>query len=73
MRYQEIASAAKIAVSCSEEQELLDKAKGEPFAKQDLDERERELARLMVSKGVLDQYLHDQQVFYTTSVPRMTF
>jgi hypothetical protein len=66
MRYQEIASGLRIAVSC-EEQELLDKAKGEPFPKQDLDERDQELARLMVSKGILDQYLHDQQVFYHIS------
>jgi hypothetical protein len=66
MRYQEIASGLRIAVSC-EEQELLDKKKEKAFSKKGLDERELELARLMVSKGILDQYLHDQQVYYHVS------
>lgn len=66
MRYQEIASGLRIAVSC-EEQELIDKADGEPFEKTGLDEREQELARLMVSRGVLDQYQHNDRVFYHVS------
>ena len=66
MRYHEIASGLRLAVSC-EEQELLDKADGEPFDKDTLDEREQELARLMVSRGVLDQYPHDGHVYYHVS------
>lgn len=66
MRYHEIASGLRLAVSC-EEQDLLDKAEGEPFDKDDLDEREQELARLMVSRGVLDHYPHDGHVFYHLS------
>jgi len=66
MRYHEIASGLQIALSC-EEQELIDKAKGEPIDKSTLDEREQELARLMVSRGVLDQYPHNSQVFYHVS------
>jgi len=65
MRYQEIASGLRIALSC-EEQELLDSKKG-PFAKDTLDEREQEVARLMVSHGVLDQYPHEDRVFYHVS------
>jgi hypothetical protein len=66
MRYHEIASGLQIALSC-EEQELLDRNKGGPIVKDTLDEREQELARMMVSRGVLDQYRHDNQVFYHVS------
>jgi hypothetical protein len=66
MRYHEIASGLRMAVSC-EEQELIDKADGEPFEKDTLDERDQELARLMVSRGVLDQYPQDGRVFYHVS------
>lgn len=66
MRYQEIASGLRLAVSC-EEQELIDKMDGEPFEKDALDEREQELVRLMVSRGVLDQYPQDDRVFYHVS------
>jgi hypothetical protein len=66
MRYHEIASGLRIALSC-EEQDLIDRAKGKPLEKNALDEREQELARLMVSRGVLDQYRDDDQVFYHVS------
>lgn len=66
MRYHEIASGLRLAVSC-EEQELLDKAEGEPIEKDALDEREQELARLMVSRGVMDQYPHNGRVYYHLS------
>jgi len=66
MRYHEIASGLRVALSC-EEQEMLDRNHGGPFARDTLDEREQELARLMVSHGVLDQYPHDDQVFYHIS------
>jgi hypothetical protein len=66
MRYHEIASGLRVALSC-EEQDLIDKYAGEPFSKDDLDEREQELARLMVSRGVLDQYPQDHTVYYHPS------
>ena len=65
MRYHEIASGLQVPLSC-EEQELIDQH-GKTMAKDSLDEREREVARLMVSRGVLDQYPHDDQVYYHLS------
>jgi hypothetical protein len=65
MRYHEIASGLRVPLSC-EEQELIDRH-GEPIAKDTLDEREQEVARLMVSRGVLDQYPHDDRVYYHLS------
>jgi hypothetical protein len=67
MRYHEIASGLQVPLSC-EEQELIDRH-GEPIDKDSLDERERELARLMVSRGVLDQYPQDDHVYYHLSTP----
>lgn len=63
MRFHEIASGLRIPLSC-EEQELLDKSEHGLIAKDDLDERDAELARLLVSRGVLDQYPQDNRVFY---------
>jgi hypothetical protein len=62
MRYFEIASGMRLPVS-GEEQELLNMV-GDHLAKDDLDERMEELARLMVSRGVLAQFMKDQQVYY---------
>lgn len=69
MRYWEIASSVRVPVSC-EEQELIDKAKDSPIAKDALDEREQELARLMLSRGVLDHFQQDDRVFYELSSPK---
>jgi hypothetical protein len=55
MRYHEIASGLRLPVS-GEEQELLNKA---PFEIDDLDERDAEVARLMVGRGVLHQTRKD--------------
>lgn len=66
MRYHEIASGLQIPLSC-EEQDLIDRTKGGPFEKDGLGEREQELARQMVSRGVLDQYPQDDRVFYHVS------
>jgi hypothetical protein len=62
MRYYEIASGLRLPVSC-EEQDLLDVI-GERLAKDELDERTEELARLMVSRGVLTQFMKDDQLHY---------
>ena len=62
MRYSEIASGFHVPVSI-EEQELLDRA--DPYlAKDDLDERDQEVTRLMVSRGVLRQVMKDGRVCY---------
>ena len=53
MRYFEIASGLRLPVS-SEEQELLDRA-AKPLPEAELDERGQEVARLMVSRGLLDR------------------
>lgn len=66
MRYFEIASGLRMPVS-SEEQELIDQAHREPLAKDDLDERGQEVARLMVSRGLLGQFQRDGRVFYRTN------
>ena len=63
MRYFEIASGFRLPVY-SEEQELLDKMPDRGIAQDDLDERGQELARLMVSRGVLAQSVIDNVIHY---------
>lgn len=53
MRFHEISSGMPLPVF-SEEQELLDRMGDKGLAKTDLDERDQEVARLMVSRGLLD-------------------
>lgn len=62
LRYHEISAGFQVPVY-GEEQELLDKA-GDDLLKDDLDEREQEVARLMVSRGLLRQVKKDGQVYY---------
>lgn len=52
MRYYEIACGLRLPVS-SEEQDLLDVVERDAPSNDDMDERQQELARLMVSRGVL--------------------
>ena len=63
MRYHEIASGLRIPLSC-EEQDLIDKNNAGVISKDELEERDAELARLLVSRGVLDQYRHHDKVYY---------
>jgi hypothetical protein len=64
MRYFEIASGLRLPVY-SEEQELLDTIpKNKTIVDDDLDERQAELARLMVSRGVLSQRTKDGKIHY---------
>jgi hypothetical protein len=65
MRYYEIASGIRIPVS-SEEQELLDRiTKKGFFCKKDFsDERDEEVARLMLSRGVLSQIKKNDELCY---------
>jgi hypothetical protein len=62
MRYHEIAAGFPVPVH-GEEQELLDKAA--PYlVKDDLSEREQEVARLMVSRGLLRQFMKNGKLHY---------
>ena len=64
MRYFQIAAGIRLPVY-SEEQELLDRIPEHKFLTQkDLDEREQEIARLMVSRGVLAQKVKDGVFYY---------
>jgi len=62
MRYFEIASGLRLTIS-SEEQALLDLADPE-LVRDDLDERQQETARLMVSRGALKQKMKNGEIVY---------
>lgn len=66
MRYHEIAAGFRIPLS-GEEQDLINHATDGVIARDDLDERDQEVARLLISRGVLDQYKHNGEVFYHVS------
>lgn len=65
MRFREIRGGIQVPVS-NEEQELLERIEqSSGMFRKDLNERERELARLMVSRGVLNRMRdQDSQVRY---------
>lgn len=62
MRYHEISAGFQVPVY-DEEQDLLDRAQDD-LLKDDLDEREQEVVRLMISRGLLRQIMKDGQVIY---------
>lgn len=67
MRYFEISSGFRMPIS-EEEQALL--AKGDDHKSiraDDLAEREGEVARLMVNRGLLDRHRDDKGMFYTVN------
>jgi hypothetical protein len=66
MRYFEIASGLKLPVS-SEEAALLRLLAKEPVKADSFNERQRELARLMRSRGAVDCFKHDGQIYYKAS------
>jgi hypothetical protein len=69
MRFLEIRGGIQIPVS-SEEQELLDmieSQEGQIIKRQELDERQRELARKMVSRGILERSQREGSLFYVVS------
>jgi hypothetical protein len=65
MRYFEIAGGFRMPVN-SEEQDLLTLLKeSEEFVSEDeLDERQQELARLMLSRGLLNRLQKDGKIYY---------
>lgn len=64
MRFFEISSGLQVPVS-EEEQELLNLViERKRIAGKSLDERQLELARLMVSRGLLNRLIEDNKVSY---------
>lgn len=69
MRYFEISGGFRVPIS-SEEQQLLDEVKSAGRIEHDkLDERGQELARLMVSRGVLNRETVEETMTYTANQP----
>lgn len=69
MRFREIRGGIQIPVS-GEEQDLIDlieSQEGEFIKRKDLDERQREVARKMVSRGVLERTQRDGSLYYVVS------
>ena len=71
MRFHEILGGLQIPVS-GEEQGLIDliESKEEKIIKRsELDERQQEVARKMVSRGILERAMQDGSLFYVVSHP----
>jgi hypothetical protein len=69
MRFREIRGGIQIPVS-SEEQSLIDlieSQEGNFIKRKELDERQREVARKMVSRGVLDRTQREGSLYYVVS------
>lgn len=69
MRFREIRGGLQIPVS-NEEQgliELIESREGQIVKRSELDERQKELARKMVSRGVLDRAQRDGSLYYVVS------
>lgn len=69
MRFREIRGGIQIPVS-GEEQDLIDlieSQEGEFIKRKELDERQREVARKMVSRGVLERTQRDGSLYYVVS------
>lgn len=69
MRFREIRGGIQIPVS-GEEQDLIDlieSKEGNFIKRQELDERQREIARKMVSRGVLERTQQDGSLYYVVS------
>jgi hypothetical protein len=64
MRYFEIAGGIRMAVSL-EEQSLLDLAGKEMIADANLEERDQEIARNMVSRGLFNRLNRDGKLYYS--------
>lgn len=55
----------------SEELEIIEMCKSKVY-KKTLDEREKEVARKMVSRGVLNRYSDNDGIYFTSGVPKLT-
>lgn len=63
MRYFEIAGGIRLQVSL-EEQSLVDLAEKEILSDASLDERDQEMARTMVSRGIFNRLEKDGELYY---------
>jgi hypothetical protein len=72
MRYFEITSGVRMPIS-SEEQDILDKVGESSLNKSDLDERDQEVARKMVTRGLLNRGRDDDKnIVFTTNKEKLT-
>lgn len=69
MRFREIRGGIQIPVSLEEQGliDLIESKEGEFIQRKELDERQQELARKMVSRGVLERTQRDGSLFYVVS------
>lgn len=65
MRYHEVSAGLQIPTYV-EEQDLLARADEQDVPKDSLNDREQELARLMVSRGVMRYFKKHDRVFFRT-------
>ena len=68
-KYFEITSGMRIPVS-QEEQDILDKCKSE-LPKSELDERDQEVSRRMVSRGLLKRHTRDGKIYFTKECEKL--
>lgn len=66
MRYFEIAGGLRVHVS-EEEQELIEASTHQTLDDDKLDERQQEVARKMVSRGLLIRHESDDKLYYTAN------
>lgn len=63
MRYFEIQGGLRMVVSL--EEEAIMAMANSPLADEDLGERDQEVARKMVSRGILNRLSQDDKIYYT--------
>jgi len=69
MRFLEIRGGIQIPVSLEEQDlvDLIESQDGAIIKRSDLDERQKEVARKMVSRGVLERAQHDGSLYYVVN------
>lgn len=69
MRFREIRGGIQIPVSLEEQGliDLIESKENEVIMRKDLDERQREVARKMVSRGVLERTQREGSLYYVVS------
>jgi hypothetical protein len=69
MRFREIRGGIQMPVSLEEQAliDLIESQEGEFVQRSELDERQKEVARKMVSRGVLDRTQRDGSLYYVVS------
>lgn len=72
MRYIELISGVRVPIS-EEEQELIDMiTEGGELNNSSLDERQQEVARLMVSRGTIKQAVVEQELIFSLDNEKLT-